>query len=639
MSFFFQAILFGVFCGINPAFGQLKHNIVSYFVGWLWRAVVIFIIAYPSLYLIMPYYAGPFMGLTGLILVFAGLNMIVSFAISAKSADDSDLPYGIIAYILFLLLSIGTAFYGAEMFNAEEYRDLIGKVEVKEFKEDVRPVDVKHIREVSKEQAEVLGGRVLGEVEGAIGSRYAPGEYHIQRINGELYWVAPLEYQGFFKWVNYDYTIGYIEVSAEDNSRKPELVTKDKDGNVYRFKYVNSGFFGDNLKRHIYTHGYMDVALTEFTLEIDDQRKPWYVVSIVEPSITYWGWVVKGVVIVDPQTGEITEYKVGEIPEWVDRVFPEGIVEKRISDWGAYVHGFWNSIFKEEDVIKPVSLSTIESSSDGGTYERSLSPDVFLTWSNNNKPCWFVGLTSSKNTDQSMVGFIMINSRTGKAIKYTTSGVSEDGAIDSVVSALGAEASRWKPVQPILYSVYGKPTWIMPIIDIEKCLFQEIAFVDVSNSKVVRGKSKKETLRLYSDLITAGGKEEVPGMESMLKSITGIVERFGLVNNGMYYFTLFSVKGKIFSGDWKVSDELPLTNKRDKVKVRYLDTDEGVVQIRSFDNLYINTTKSPVSIEFEKQRDKTKKRIKASGDLDNIREKINKMTPEELEKLNEEMNN
>ena len=49
-----------------------------------------------------------------------------------------------------------------------------------------------------------------------------------------------------------------------------------------------------------------------------------------------------GIVVVDAQTGAMTDYAIADAPKWVDRVQPINFIEDQLNDWGEYVHGYWN---------------------------------------------------------------------------------------------------------------------------------------------------------------------------------------------------------------------------------------------------------------------------------------------------------
>ena len=46
----------------------------------------------------------------------------------------------------------------------------------------------------------------------------------IQKVNDEYVYIAPVEFSGFFKWMNGDTTPGYFTMSATDSSDNPKFV-------------------------------------------------------------------------------------------------------------------------------------------------------------------------------------------------------------------------------------------------------------------------------------------------------------------------------------------------------------------------------------------------------------------------------
>ncbi|TQX72005.1 hypothetical protein D1N45_19485, partial [Clostridioides difficile] len=42
-----------------------------------------------------------------------------------------------------------------------------------------------------------------------------------------------------------------------------------------------------DLQRHLYIHGIVNVGMTDFTLEINDEGRPYWVVSLYEHKISY----------------------------------------------------------------------------------------------------------------------------------------------------------------------------------------------------------------------------------------------------------------------------------------------------------------------------------------------------------------
>src|SRR5690606_3836066 len=85
-----------------------------------------------------------------------------------------------------------------------------------------------------------------------------------------------------------------------------------------------------------------------------------------------------------------------DAPAWIDRIQPESIVEDRISDWGVYVEGWLNSWTSGNNVIKASQGTSLVYTADGHS-------------------AWYTGLQSKGSSDQGTMGFMLVDTRTGKA--------------------------------------------------------------------------------------------------------------------------------------------------------------------------------------------------------------------------------
>jgi hypothetical protein len=127
----------------------------------------------------------------------------------------------------------------------------------------------------------------------------------------------------------------------------------------------------------------MATGLTDYTFEIDDQGKPYWVVTRYNKQVGISGNNATGVVIVDAQSGQITDYNMADTPAWVDRVEPQEFIEDQLNDWGEYVRGYWN--FSGEGKLQ-------------------ITEEMTLVYGENNKSYWYTGL-SSVGKEESAVGF------------------------------------------------------------------------------------------------------------------------------------------------------------------------------------------------------------------------------------------
>lgn len=120
--------------------------------------------------------------------------------------------------IMIAVVLLGTLF-SSVVFNAKAYSEIIN-VEDREFADDMPTTDeVKNIALMDTDSAKMLGNRKLGALANVV-SQFCVNESYTQiNFNSSPKKVAPLEYDGFFKWLNNrkDGIPGYIMVDAIEN--------------------------------------------------------------------------------------------------------------------------------------------------------------------------------------------------------------------------------------------------------------------------------------------------------------------------------------------------------------------------------------------------------------------------------------
>lgn len=454
------------------------------------------------------------------------------------------------------------------MFRSESYQKLIGKVEDgQNLKNHIAPISLDKIRVVDEELAMLLGEKIIGS-QPSLGSQTEIGEFTIQKVNDELYWVAPLLHTGFFKWYNNsEGTPGYVMVSAT-NERDVKLI-QDVKGKPVRIKYQPGAFFGSRIDRHVYFKGYATVGLEDFNFEIDDNGHPYWIVTKYKKRIGFAGNDATGVLVVDAQTGAIQEYDIANTPLWVDRIQPISFIEEQLNDWGEYVHGYWNWANENK-------LMTTEG--------------LTLVYGENHKSYWYTGL-SSVGKEESAVGFVLVDTRTKEATYYRQSGATEYAAQSSAegkVQEKGYHASL-----PIPYLINNIPTYVMTLKD-DGGLVKMFAMVSINDYTIVGvGNTMRETLMAYKNVYNMADNGIDPAAVSTKKSFKSIVTRIeNDVKNGnsFYYFTVRDYPN-IFVGSSQLSNELPVTMVGDSINIAF-DVDlEEVIDVSSFDNLNIGKKK------------------------------------------------
>ncbi len=532
--------------------------------------VLVIIAGIILVYMQMPTVNYGFTGFAVLLMILIGVWVLLNnpFRVVQGKNNAPTLKLGkpgkasfVLLVVLGLYITVVPAITSWALLRNGEYRNLIGKVETESnLSSHMLPISIEKIRVVDQSLAQLLGDKVLGS-QSALGSQVTLGTFNIQKVNNDLYWVAPLLHSGFFKWnKNMQGTNGYVMVNA-CNERDVKLVQEINGSKVY-IKYQSEAYFGDNLERYLYFHGYWNVGLTDYSFEIDDAGTPYWVVTKFKKTIGFAGDEAQGVVILNAQTGDIKEYSIENTPKWVDRIQPGNFVETQLNDWGEYVKGYWN--FSNEGKLK-------------------ITENVSMVYGEDNNAYWYTGLTSV-GADESTVGFVLVNTRTKKAVWYKQSGATEMAAQNSAkgkVQEKGFSASM-----PIPYNINNIPTYVMTLKD-NGGLVKMYAMVAIEDYTIVGvGNTLRESLMAYKNAFNQSGNKISTKSKTEKNVVKSVVTRInGDVKNGntYYYFTLRSYP-KIFIGSTQVSNDFPLTNLGDSVYVTFDNDNQDVIDVSSFKN-------------------------------------------------------
>ena len=578
-------------------------NFKSYAISFIITAVYAFVklpvlrVDFTSLYYVL-----------AMFFVIAGiLNMVFDreeqrFTITNKM--NFKIAIGILAIAVVLPTLASTP-----IIRAKAYRNLLGTVKESEFTKDVSPVNVNEIRIVDEEMAMKLGDKKLGEVP-AIGSVSKLGKFHIQKVGEKLYWVAPLVHRDFIKWVtNMSGTNGYVMVSAND-PQDVKLVQK-ANGEDIKIVYQPDAYILQDLHRHVYINGGMSKGMADYTLEIDDNGKPYWVVSLYEHKVGFGGANVNGTAIVDAKTGETKFYSIKDTPEWVDRIQPESFVVDQINSWGVYVNGFINSVISEKGVLKATEGTS-------------------LVYGEDNKSYWYTGITSAGG-DESTIGFMLVDSRTKEAKLYKQPGATEMAAMKSAEGSV--QEKNYEATFPVMYNILGQPTYVSSLKD-KAGLVKRVVFVSVEDYNIVGvGRDKAEAMKNYKDALESGGSSlEIDESDEFDKELEGTVKRIAAdTKNGntVYYLTLDTDEGNIFYATSKISKELPLTKEGDKIKITFSKDEKDVIEIDEFDNY--NIGKPAEQKEEAKPKDKKSEDKKQEENKSEKKETKDKKTTDKVE--------
>ena len=465
-----------------------------------------------------------------------------------------------------IILFIGAAVFGvyllsAPLFNADKkYKavEMDQQVEIKAFDETKTPASVppKFARNKMK--------KAFGQVPNT--SYYELGNLQIQKVGDDFVYIAPVEFSGFFKWWSAKTTPGYFTMSATDSADNPKFVKAE-------MTYTPSSFFGKNVERHIRMAMPELIFYGDVQLEVDDEGKPHYIRSYGEFITARNGFDVKGIVMMDPETGDIEKFPISEVPEFINGAVSPEAVSLQNSYFGNYIHGFWNSVVGKKDVKLP---------SDEGT-ESNVSP----IFDENGHMYYFTDFTSPKEGVDSMLGYALTDGRTGEATYYT--GNLEESYMDSQGALQIIEKKfiekKWSGEMPVLYNFYGEASWLTPVLDSNGFL-QNYFIVSAANPEVsVFGNTPNEALKLYKTAIQRGGSS-VDG-SSNAEEANAAITVVRVFKERVGDFTLVSIladDGRNFLVSSEVEPLSIYIQEGDKLVLTYLETGEQFLPVRALTN-------------------------------------------------------
>lgn len=466
----------------------------------------------------------------------------------------------IVAAVPFAVIIIGNLI-SSTFFNAEEYSNII-EVPEAVFEEDMPETDtVTNIALMDSNSATMIGNRTLGALSEVVSQFEAGYGYSQINLGGVPAKVNNLEYVDFFKWMNNrDNGIpGYIKVDPVNSGAEYVKFANN-------MKYVDSAFFGDDLMRKL-RFDYPTKIFDEVTFEIDEQGNPYYIVSCMSPKIGLFGAMdVSEVIIFNPVDGSSEIYSVDETPSWVDNVFTGYLASQKYDWYGMLKNGYWNSIIGNKDC----KVTT----DDFGYIV--IEDDVW----------YFTGVTSV-SSDESNIGFIISNARTGEYKFYPVIGAEEYSAMEAAqgeVQEKGYIASF-----PSLINVSGEATYIMVLKD-SGGIVKLCALVNVENYSIVAtGSNQTEAKEAYIKLLVENGvideseKSELPEVADALTADIIVADIREVVSNGTSVLYITDENGTLYKQSVSADESIMLISVGDKITVKYTDTDiEKIKQMISW---------------------------------------------------------
>lgn len=516
----------------------------------------------------------------GILVVFGLLELILNAGLRVEMTDGSTVSAGpgaaggftlvtdndgkkhslgkycVIAAISIAAIGAVLSFASGEIFHAKSYASIAGDIETRDFIADTPASEtISDIALMDTGSARIIGARALGSLNELV-SQFEINEllYTQINLNGKPMKVTPLEYADFFRWWGNQSTgiPGYIAVDPVANTSKYVELSQP-------MQYAESAYFSKDLRRHL-RFRYRDAIFGTSYFEISEDGTPYYITAVLKKDVfLFGGTTVKGAVILNACTGETEYYDVADIPTWVDIVY-DGDLLTQLYDWyGELSGGFFNSVFAKKD-CKHVT-------SDFGY--KMFEDDVWI----------FTGVTSVAS-DQSNIGFVLMNSRTGEIRYYAIPGAEEYSVMRSAegeVQNLGYEASF-----PSVINVENQPTYIMVLKD-KGSLVKQYALIHVERYNiVVTAPTQREVMVKYKNTLqengilsgSAGGGEDTTLDLDTVK----VDDVKYLVQDGNSFAYLISGK-KIYKVDCAEFETVVLVQPGDKVKLFAGEEENGILPV------------------------------------------------------------
>lgn len=516
--------------------------------------------------------------------LYLGINVIAYIIFSAlfsKAITKPEyMPYvkkqaripGIIIALLVLVVAIGFL-VSSQFFRANSYHQIMS---VDEYGSDQfnKVVDVQEGRDTLENLPKLddiasneLASRALGDLkDSGYVSQFKTSETSYQiNYNDNPVRVVPLEYADIIKWFynTKEGIPGYVIVNVDDEDAK--FIETDA-----KIRYSPAEHFGKLLKRHL-RFEYPTYMFGEANFEINEEGKPYWVCPILDKTIGLFGGTdVIGAVLVDANTGKCTELSIKEIKEneeynWIDRVYSSDLVVEQFDFFGKYGEGFWNSILGQKGVV---------ATTDGHNYVVK-DDDVWL----------YTGVTSV-TSDNSIVGFVLVNQRTKETQYYRVSGGTESAAQSAAegrVKDLGYTATF-----PILVNVGGEATYFMSLKD-SKNIVQQYALINVENYNKI-GATGDDLTECYNEYVLLYEKETEEDLEveietepdestdKELKEIEGAVTDIRTAVKGgesYYYIKIGEIYYVISASE---DEDAIILNVGENIKVSYYEAEGRIVE-------------------------------------------------------------
>lgn len=511
---------------------------------------------------------------------------VMAFITSGALMSPEYTPYArknaripiIIAVVLLVVVGIGYL-VSSVFFRAKDYHEIL-PVETADFSEDVQEADFASVPLLDKDSAATLASKALSDlVDENLVSQFTINSSETQiNLNNRPVRISTLKYQNIIKWLTNrsEGLPGYLVIDM--TTQKVNFVRVENG-----IKYSDADHFNRLLKRHL-RFNYPTALLGTSVFEVDENGNPYWICPILDNTIGLFGGKdVKGAILVNPSTGECSDYTIDEIRSskelnWIDRVYSPDLLVDQYDYYGKYEGGFWNSILGQKNVVVTTS----------GYNYLALNDDVYM----------YTGVTSITSTDNSITGFTLINQRTKEAKFYRVNGATENAAQEAAQGKV--QQYQYVATFPLLLNIGEQPTYFMALKDNNQ-IVQQYALVNVNQftTLVSTGTSIAVCLENYTKLLAENGIEteiDVSDIEdnlqnsensqttAELKELAGAIEdiRVAVIGGNSCYYLKVAGSDKYFAVSASKFETVVIADKGDSVTLKYADGDAAIIEVKDF---------------------------------------------------------
>ncbi len=421
-------------------------------------------------------------------------------------------------FVVILLVYLIGSLLSSPIINAKKYQQLL-KVEDGEFTKDIVELSYDQIPLLDRDSATILGNRKMGSMID-MASQFEVDELYSQiNFNDKPVRVSPLRYASTIKWLT-NHSEGIPAYMMIDMATQTTELVKLEEG----IKYSTAEYFNRNIYRHL-RFNYPTYIFNELSFEIDEEGTPYWVCPVKKFNIGLFGGETVGrVVLCNAITGETKDYAIEEVPTWIDRAYSADLLISLYDYYGTLKHGYLNSILGQKDCLV---------TTDGYNY-LAIDDDVWV----------YTGVTSV-SSDESNVGFVLMNQRTMETKFYEIAGAEEYSAMDSAEGQV--QNLNYRATFPLLLNISGEPTYFICLKDAAG-LVKKYAMVNIEKYQVVGiGDTVSECEEEYQELLFKEGIQiETDDRES--GTVTGVIRKIvqGVVDGDSHYFIMLDNSDEIY---------------------------------------------------------------------------------------------